>query len=467
MNEQAIRFRIGIFVLGALILMAVLILLFGGFPNYFKRSVSYRITFDNAPNLAAGTPVRRSGVKIGEVRSIKLDDETGKVDVEIAVDPQFTIRKKDEPFLALGLLGGDVSIDFLPKKEDARPDANQPMPPGSTIEGVTQADASTLVQRTSELMPGAQEAMLEMRRVFQRFDKMSPLFEETIREYRDLGKDTRAVIPELRKTNAEIQELARAAREIVPDLNKTNAEIQELARVARQTIPDLRKTNDEFQVTARNWSKLGERLDVLVQTNEDKIVKALDRMNDTLRRVGEVFNDENQKLFNDTLRNAKLGSDNLPSIAQNTDGLVKDGRVAIQRMNELLKQSEEIVVSLQKATKPLGERSEPILKNLEEGTDRLNRLLGDTRDLYQSVTKGDGSLQRFLNDPTLFTSLVDITCQVNRMLPRVDRIMRDVEIFADRIARHPEALGVGGAVRPSNGLKEAPSTLIPSWRPGH
>ena len=43
----------------------------------------------------------------------------------------------------------------------------------------------------------------------------------------------------------------------------------------------------------------------------------------------------------------------------------------------------------------------------------------------------------------------------------------DVEIFADKIARHPEALGVGGALRPSNGLKEPPTSyrIFPTHHP--
>jgi phospholipid/cholesterol/gamma-HCH transport system substrate-binding protein len=42
------------------------------------------------------------------------------------------------------------------------------------------------------------------------------------------------------------------------------------------------------------------------------------------------------------------------------------------------------------------------------------------------------------------------------MLPRLDRILKDFEVFADKIARHPESLGVRGAVAPSSGLKESP-----------
>jgi phospholipid/cholesterol/gamma-HCH transport system substrate-binding protein len=53
---------------------------------------------------------------------------------------------------------------------------------------------------------------------------------------------------------------------------------------------------------------------------------------------------------------------------------------------------------------------------------------------------------------------------VTQVLPRVDRIMRDVEVFADKIARHPESIGIGGAVRPSAGLKEGPSGNLPPHR---
>ena len=52
---------------------------------------------------------------------------------------------------------------------------------------------------------------------------------------------------------------------------------------------------------------------------------------------------------------------------------------------------------------------------------------------------------------------------MSKILPRLDRILSDVEVFADKIARHPESLGVSGAIRPSSGLKEAPS-VMPQWR---
>jgi hypothetical protein len=48
----------------------------------------------------------------------------------------------------------------------------------------------------------------------------------------------------------------------------------------------------------------------------------------------------------------------------------------------------------------------------------------------------------------------------------MDQVLRDLSVFADKVARHPEALGLGGVFRPSSGLKGSPSA--PSYPPpGH
>src|SRR5471030_2538472 len=139
MNDQALRFRFGIFVLASLILLAVLTILFGGFPSYFKRTDDYTILFASAQGVAPGTPVRRSGVRIGEVRSVKLDNETGKVTVVIRVDDNYTLPKGDHPTIQQNLLGGEATIAFLPPAD--KKDVNMaPVTPGAVLEGVVPPD---------------------------------------------------------------------------------------------------------------------------------------------------------------------------------------------------------------------------------------------------------------------------------------------------------------------------------------
>src|SRR5882762_4125398 len=118
MTDQGMRFRIGIFVLAALILLAVLVTLFGSAPVLFKRHDTYTVQFRDATGIGAGTPVRRSGVRIGEVEDLSLDDESGIVKVVLAIDKRHTIYHDEQPTLMQSLLGGDTTIDFVRRRTD-------------------------------------------------------------------------------------------------------------------------------------------------------------------------------------------------------------------------------------------------------------------------------------------------------------------------------------------------------------
>ena len=410
MNEQAIRFRIGIFVLAALILLAVMITLFGGFPNYFRHVDTYTIVFKNAQGVAPGTPVRRSGVRVGEVRSMSLDNNTGNVEVTIQLEPGFNLRMGDRPTIVQGLLGGDSSIAFLAPPEGQKAQAGL-VEPGSTLDGFSQASAQTLVQKTSDVMPQAEEAMKEVRAVFKKLDQMIPLLESTFKEYQEIGK------------------------------------------AARTMIPDLKKTNDELQITSRQWTKVGERMDVILATNEEKITKAVTQIDDTLRRVGQTFSDQNQKYVSDTLKNVSTSSNRLDSIAKSTEDFLKDSQKMLRQVNNSLLRTDALLADMQTSTKAFSERSPAILKNVEESTDKLNHTMADVRELIHAVAQRDGTIQRLLSDPSLYNNINDTATIINRMIPRLNRALADLEIFADKLARHPELIGVGGAVRPSSGIK--------------
>ncbi|MBY0527945.1 MAG: MlaD family protein [Gemmataceae bacterium] len=389
MNDNALRFRIGIFVLMSLILMAVLVTIFSGAPTLFTRNNRYVVLLNNAAGVGPGTPVRRAGVKIGEVEALELDDESGKVRVGILVERKHILRANEQPVLNRNVLG-DTTIDFVALKppEGTEPDTT-PVAPGTAMVGRGQPDAQTLLNQTTELMPSTQRAVME------------------------LGK---------------------------------------AARTFNELAPELSKTNDEARVAVRNWGKLGERLDVLVQTQQDKIIKTLEDLDDTLKRVGQTFNDDNQRNLAATLKNVRNASDSLDSVTKNTDELIKDSRKTMARVNDSLAQTDQVLANLQRTTKPMAERSDAVMKNLDESTRKLNQVLTDAQELMRAFSRGDGTIQRLMNDPALYQNLNEVTCMVGRMMPRLDRILKDFEVFADKLARHPELLGVGGAVRPSGGI---------------
>src|SRR5207248_8909606 len=115
--------------------------------------------------------------------------------------------------------------------------------------------------------------------------------EETMREYRDLGRQTREALPEVRRTNEEVRRLAEDVRATMPELRRTNESIRKLSDSANAAIPDLRKGADDVAATARVWGRVGERVDLLLQTNQDRITKVVENLNEALVRVNDVLSE--------------------------------------------------------------------------------------------------------------------------------------------------------------------------------
>ncbi len=422
MNDQAIRFRIGIFVLASLILLAVLITLFGGFPDFFKTKNTYTFLFDDARGISAGAPVFKSGVKVGQVQSLVLTPK-GKVEIVVALDEAYPLRKNDVPTLDRALLGGDSTILLNPDPENGDVAV---IAPGAVVPGSIPTDANALIRKTGDLVSPAQEALVEMGKTFAQTNKILERIDKQSFNRLEI------VVKKVEGMLDEIQGGVKSAREGLPDVKKTLDEMQDVAKAMKTVIPDARKALQEFQMTAMTYGKLGERADVMLQMYEPKLAKTLDNLEMATTSANKLLSEDNRQNVADILKNTKNAS-------QDFESLAKQGRESMQ--------------NLDKALKPLAERGPAIAKNLEEGTDKFNKFLADGRELIQLIGRAEGTVSKLLTDPALYNNLNDSATAVTKILPRLDRVMRDVEIFADKIARHPELLGVGGAVRPASGLK--------------
>jgi phospholipid/cholesterol/gamma-HCH transport system substrate-binding protein len=440
MTDRQLRWRLGIFTVVALALLAILIVLFGSLPTLFKSTRTYTIRFDDAPGLRVGSPVRRSGVRIGEVTDVALREKEDKVYVyvRVEIESRYTVRHSEQATLSITILGGDASIDFIPKSvpPGQEPDRTA-YAPGEEIPGFTPVTVSALISRASEVVPTTQETLNDMRKSMKRLEEMAPLMEQTMREYRDLG---------------------RSLNRDFPDLSKS-----------------VRGTSEDIGATAREWRRLGENLNVLLVGNQDKIIKALDNLNLVLERVTQVLSDANVKNLTAIIKNlrdvsdqavpiaknTREASDHLPSIARNTDELIKETRQMVPQVQRTLTRAEAALTDLQKTSQLFSDRGPAIAKNLDESMDKLNRVMTDVRELMRVIGQSDGTLNRILKDPSLYNNLDQATCAIAKMLPRLDRILKDLETFADKLARHPELIGAGGAIKPSDGLKDPPKIGVP------
>ena len=79
MADRGMRLKLGAFIGGTLAVLAGLVVFFGRAPELFSNKARYDILFPEAPGVAPGTPIRKSGVPIGQVDAIDLDAETGQL----------------------------------------------------------------------------------------------------------------------------------------------------------------------------------------------------------------------------------------------------------------------------------------------------------------------------------------------------------------------------------------------------
>jgi ABC-type transporter Mla subunit MlaD len=508
------RLQLGLLVVAAAVFMAALVLMFGSLPNLFRPTTTYTVRLTDAPGLTPGAPVRRSGVRIGTVKRITLDDERAIVRVVVAIDEPYHLRRGEQATLVTGLLGSDASIDFLPEPEgEAGAGGRDVLEPGAEVVGVRAASVNTLLKGASDVVPTTQETLNDIRKSLQRLDRlaaryerMTPLVEDAVKQYRDLARSANAQIPELQRTNVEYRELARSARQALPDLQRTNEEVRQLARDARGALPELMKTNAEAQAflragrevmpqaertlaeyrelaadvrknipavratvddvgaAARNATRLLERGDVMLQANRETIEETLRNLNRATAQANKLLGDENLANVRQTLSNVRTASEPLPRMSRNADDILQQGRTTVRQMNTTLAQLQATLRDVQAVTGPLGARSAGISRNADESLARLNKILQDVQSLLKVVDRSDGTFRKFLTDPSLYNNADCAAAMVARMMPRLERILKDFEVFADKLARQPELLGVRGAIAPSSGLKGPPT---PPIGPGH
>lgn len=115
MNERIMQFRIGMFVIVAGLVLTMMVVWFEA-PALIRQRQYVSVFFPEAPGINEGIPVRKSGVRIGEVFSFQFTDHNARQEgvlVTLSIDPKYSVREGSVPKLSRALIG-DVSIDMLP-----------------------------------------------------------------------------------------------------------------------------------------------------------------------------------------------------------------------------------------------------------------------------------------------------------------------------------------------------------------
>ncbi len=90
---------------------------------------------------------------------------------------------------------------------------------------------------------------------------------------------------------------------------------------------------------------------------------------------------------------------------------------------------------------------------MDEGTLKLNRAMDDMLRFSATLNNPNSSLGQLLNSPELYQHINRAARNIDELTRELKPVVDDARVFSDKIARHPEMLGVRGAIQRSPGIK--------------
>jgi phospholipid/cholesterol/gamma-HCH transport system substrate-binding protein len=239
---------------------------------------------------------------------------------------------------------------------------------------------------------------------------------------------------------AEIQNGAVLQGQLAPDMTSSIAGLQ---RQAAQTL-------DTLNTAGRDIHEVLTRVDGLLAKNEDRINHMIGDADEMMQLAKKAL-----LASNDLLGDPKLREDLKQTIAR-MPVILEETRTTVERMGGTFASLEHNMQNIEGLTKPLGERGPGLIAELDTSLKKLDQLSDNMLRFSQALSDPKGSLGALLHDQELYQ-------HVNRMAKNLDELSRDLKpilnnvwIFTDKIARHPNVLGVEGALKKDTGLKEGP-----------
>ncbi len=118
MNETRLAWRVGIVVICAAVVLAILILLLG---EGWQSQYTIFVNTPTAPNVTRNTPVRKNGILIGRVADVENQDRNVLLTLKIQSDE--AIYENEVCKVGTASFLGDAVIDFVPGDEPERGNA--------------------------------------------------------------------------------------------------------------------------------------------------------------------------------------------------------------------------------------------------------------------------------------------------------------------------------------------------------
>ena len=392
MDENILKFRVGIFVVIAMCILGILIFL--NSEGWVQQYTIY-IKPTSAPGVTAGTPIRKNGILIGRVKAVNTEDD--HVLLTLGINRDERIYENEVCSIGAESILGDAVVEFMPLSVDQR---------GRVI---------------------GEDHVMERVAL-----KRNPL--EFVDMFADLKPELSETLSVVRIGAQAVDEAGQGIRELTDSVQNA---FQNDGSDFKQLLRDFRLMSQKAQVALENFNRIFENANEIVGDPELKgqIKSALAELPKIFQEVRVTIADTRE-----TVRSFGTIPDGVNSNLENLEGftevLMVEGPDFLEQISASVKNADELVTQVKAFTSKLGE--------LQKSDNSISKFLNDTeiydevRETIANIRETSVKLEPLMNDLRMFG----------------DSLARDPGVLGVRGAldRRPSKTGVKGTAGRERGL---------------
>jgi phospholipid/cholesterol/gamma-HCH transport system substrate-binding protein len=418
MDDNGYRFGVGVLVLASAIIGVLLIAFFGAVPKFWGERYRFTVNFPSAPNVGIDTPVRKNGVLIARVAKVELRQQRGGgVDLLLEIDGDYKLLVGEVPRIKTGsLISGDSIIEFV------------------------EPDSKELLTRFDGYSGSPRDGVLD--------EKEMQASQQFIGERDFIAKGE--VVPDPLEAFGDMAGLANSLQRVAEKLDNILSVAQDTFGGDNTPIRDvtsrMQTTLDNINVTVGTINRIGTQIE---RANiPDLVAEALNTLPGLIKKAEGTLTQ-----LQSTLKGFEEFSDSLESIGGEFAGIGDTVRSALTN-------ADQAIGNLAEITEPISQRSDQIAENLGDALENIEGLASDLRVFTRKLNSSQGTLARLIDDPSMYGKLNDtldnirlVSGNVELITRRLQPVIEDVRVTADKLARDPAQMGVRGILSPRpNGL---------------
>ncbi len=408
MDERIWQLRVGFMVLGIFLVAAILLFTFGrqesSIFELFASKQVFHVQFREAPEVTPDTPALKSGIRIGRVTRVRLADEvtesehaldpdTGAV-VTLEIDADRKVFSDEVCRIKRNLLG-DAVLEFV-RAEAADVPTAPPAPKAPDSEGPEGAAAKA----RRRLESGAWIRGTVQADPIQVVGNLQEGLVDAITSVEQTSDEIRVFFHKVSGFMGPEEELAEKQKNLKEIIAQAKASMKEMYQLAQSA--------------------------------------------------------------NDVIGDPEVRADIKEAVGQ-FPGVVRDARGTLNQMSHTFKSIDETVrgvneslVNIQSFAQRLDEQGGSMIERLDRSSETLELLMGELLTLTTTLNTQEGTLGRLVRDPELYDNLNETVTNLKDLSRRMRPVIDNATILSDKLARHPELLGVSGALQRSSGTKGVP-----------